>query len=68
MSTPRQEARKGFTHPTRVALLEDDVDRLEGAVSSIDKNTSRILWALGTAAVTFAVSAVLLGIQIGAGV
>lgn len=43
MSNERGARRKGFDHETRIALLEDDLDRMESSVAEgLDRLSDRI--------------------------
>lgn len=61
----RAQDRRGFDEATRIALLEGDVDEIADLVGKIAANTTRIVWAVATAAITFGGTALLLAFQIG---
>lgn len=61
---PRAERRKAYDDHTRITLLEDDADQAEATQARIESKLDGIRTMLVTGAVTFAASAILLGINI----
>ncbi len=60
----RSEARKGFDPEVRIALAEGDIDKIESAVTSIDRKLHRLIVAAASLSLTFGTSAVLLAINL----
>ena len=60
----RAHARSGFDNETRVTLLEDDADKIESTVVSLQKSMQRVSSALIGAALTFGTSAVLFALNL----
>lgn len=67
MQAPRRERRKDYSDAVRMSLLEDDADGTEVRQNRIEAKLDAILRWLVVGAVTFASSAVLLGIQVAQG-
>lgn len=60
----RQERRKNYDPTIRMALLEDDADTAEARQERVEGKLDQIRTWLVTGAITFAFSAILLGINI----
>ena len=61
---PRFDARKDFGEPTRIKLLEQDVDTLEGAIRDLVNTGHRNQQVLVGILVAVATSSILLAINI----
>lgn len=67
MATRADRARQFPDIGVRVSLLEGDMDRIEREQSDIRKLLSRLQWLLVTTSVGFAVTALMLGLNLARG-
>lgn len=78
MSVPRAQQREGMTAPTRLRLLEVDVDTLEGAdvalrkqievvAAKVDARLSKIQWSIISLLVSVVTGIVVFVVTLGAG-
>jgi len=63
----RTDARKAWDIPVRVTLAEQDLDTVDARQAAFEARLTKILWVLGTVAVSTTTSAILLALNLVAG-
>lgn len=63
----RVDDRKNFDEPTRLALIESDLDKMEAALNAINERIGKVLWAMVGLLISVATTCIVIPITAGVG-